>query len=293
MNWKAIAADTTRDSLESLETLLWDQGAVSVTVTDAGDNPLYEPGPGQVPVWKKVTVTGLFEDDVDSDHIRDQLGVEGFDAIHVEDLGDRIWEREWLDKFKPMQFGQNLWICPGGQEVEAHDAVVINLDPGLAFGTGTHPTTRLCLEWLDTQVLAGKCVIDYGCGSGILGIAALLLGADRVIGVDNDSQAITASRENALRNGVADRFEAGLPEEIHIEDGSADIVVANILANPLRQLSQKLIAMLNVRGHLVMSGIMSHQKSWVKESYQQYILFQEDRELDDWICLAGEKQNPL
>lgn len=293
MNWKSIAADTTRDSLEVLETLLWDRGAVSVTVTDAGDNPLFEPGPGEIPVWKMVTVTGLFEDDVDVEHIRDELGVEGFSAIQIEDLGDRVWEREWLDQFKPMRFGRNLWICPGGYEVAAEDAVVINLDPGLAFGTGTHPTTRLCLEWLDSQVLAGKRVVDYGCGSGILGIAALLLGAEEVIGIDNDPQAITATRENAVRNGVADRLRVGMPEDTDIEDRSIDVVLANILAGPLRQLSARLISMLKIPGHLAMSGIMSSQAAWVKEAYAEHINFQQDRELEGWLCLTGGKQSPL
>ncbi|MBD3646046.1 MAG: 50S ribosomal protein L11 methyltransferase, partial [Pseudomonadales bacterium] len=214
------------------------QGAVSVTVTDAGDNPLFEPGPGEVPVWKKVTVTGLFEDDIDVEAIRNELSLEGFTVAWVEDLGDRIWEREWMDRFKPMQFGQNLWICPGGYEIEASDAVIIHLDPGLAFGTGTHPTTRLCLEWLDDGSVAGKQVVDYGCGSGVLAIAALLLGAERVVAIDNDPQAISATRENALRNGVEDRLETGLPEDLWPDD--CDIVLANILADPLRQLSTRL-----------------------------------------------------
>lgn len=289
MNWKSIAATASQDSLDVLENLLWDRGAVSVTVTDGGDNPLFEPGPGELPVWKKVTVTGLFEDDVDAEAIRNELNLEGFAVAWVEDLGDRIWEREWLDRFRPMRFGDNLWICPSGHEVDADDAVIIHLDPGLAFGTGTHPTTRLCLEWLDGQSLAGKEVVDYGCGSGVLAVGALLLGAECVMAIDNDPQAITATEENAMRNGVAERIQTGMPEEI--QSRGYDIVLANILADPLRQLSTRLVGLLKEGGDLVMSGIMDSQTAWVMDAYRDEIDFDPEKALEGWVRLHGKKVN--
>ncbi len=291
MNWKSVIVGAPRESLDVLESFLWDQGAVSVTVTDAGNDPLFEPEPGEAPVWKRVMVTGLFEDDVDVQNIRDMLDFEGFGSVRIEDLGDRVWEREWLSRFKPMQFGESLWVCPGGYQVDAEGAVVIHLDPGLAFGTGTHPTTRLCLEWLDARSLAGKQLIDYGCGSGILGIAALLLGAREVIAIDNDSQALAASRENAERNGVADRIHTALPHDLSVEN--ADIVLANILAEPLRELSETLISTLKVDGDMVLSGIMNSQKEWVVDAYERCILFEPESVLDEWICLHGKKVRPL
>ena len=149
MEWKTLAVAGTTTSLALIEDLFWNTGAVSVTVIDAEDQPIYEPGPGEEPVWENVIVSGLFEDDLDIDEVRCRFVEAGHEVLFIEAVGDRVWEREWLTRFHPMQFGQRLWVCPSGREVNASDAVILQLDPGLAFGTGTHATTRLCLEWLE------------------------------------------------------------------------------------------------------------------------------------------------
>ncbi len=286
MSWRSIAATATREALDDLEAMLWDAGAVSVTVEDGGDNPLFEPGPGEVLLWDRVVVTGLFEEDIDIQQVRELLLVHDFEVAFIDEVQDRAWEREWLDRFEPMRFGDRLWVCPTGFEVNEPEAVVMHLDPGLAFGTGTHPTTRLCLQWLDANVRPRQRIMDYGCGSGILGIASLLLGAGEVVGVDNDPQAIRASFENARRNGVEDVLSLYLPEQF--EGGEFDVVCANILAQPLIDLSGTLKQMLKPGGSLVLSGIMKSQLDWVMNAYED-LEMGEPRMLDDWVCLTGSK----
>lgn len=286
MNWKTIAVSATRDSLDRLEQILWENGAVSVTVEDGGDSPLFEPGPAETPLWDSIVVTGMFEEDVDPGSIKELLAGADFTVLYADELADRVWEREWLERFKPMQFGDRLWVCPTGQEVPASDAVVMNLDPGLAFGTGTHPTTHLCLDWLDRHMQVGMHVMDFGCGSGILGIAALLLGASDVIALDNDPQALTASRENAQRNGVGDRVLTCLPNDE--PEGRYDVVLANILAQPLVDLAPHLTSLLDsVDSWLVLSGIMKSQVDWVMSAYPK-IQFEPPILLDEWVCLTGQ-----
>lgn len=263
MNWRNITAAAPRDHVDTLERCFWELGAVSVTVTDAGDNPLYEPGPGETPLWQSAHVVGLFEDDVDTAAVEDQLTVSGFDFIGAALLEDRQWEREWLQHFEPMCFGQRLWVCPNELDVKSPNAVVMKLDPGLAFGTGTHATTRLCLEWLDSSDLRDKKILDFGCGSGILGIAACLLGASSVYAIDNDPQALSATSANAANNGVAHRMTVSdkIPSEQY------DVVIANILAQPLIELGPALMGAMRPRADLILSGIMASQGDWVAQAY--------------------------
>ncbi|MCB1691340.1 MAG: 50S ribosomal protein L11 methyltransferase [Pseudomonadales bacterium] len=284
MNWRSIAARATRETADDAEELLWSAGAVSVSVEDAGDNPLYEPGPGDTPLWEHVVVTGLFEDDVDAESVREQLAAGDFTLLHVDEVADREWERAWLDRFQPMRFGDALWVCPTGSEVNEPGAVVMHLDPGLAFGTGTHATTRLCLEWLDARIEGGERVIDFGCGSGILGIAALLLGAREVIAVDNDPQALAATRSNAERNGVLERLRIYSPEALRADP--ADVMVANILAQPLRDLASRLVDLTVPGGSIVLSGIMEAQVNWVRQAYPA-VAFDEPALSDGWARLSG------
>lgn len=286
MEWKTLAVAGTTTSLALIEDLFWDTGAVSVTVIDAEDQPIYEPGPGEEPVWENVIVSGLFEDDLDIDEVRSRFVEAGHEVLFTEAVGDRVWEREWLTRFHPMQFGQRLWVCPSGREVNASDAVILQLDPGLAFGTGTHATTRLCLEWLEGNLVPGQVVLDFGCGSGILGIAALLLGAERVHGIDNDPQALVATLDNATRNQVQDRLQISMPEPL--TTASFDIVVANILAQPLIDLAEQLMATLKPGGHVLLSGIMVSQREWVKAAYESFE-FVAEGELDGWVSLAARK----
>jgi ribosomal protein L11 methyltransferase len=286
VEWKTVAVAGTTHSLATVEETFWDTGAVSVSVIDAEDQPIYEPGPGEEPVWENVVVSGLYDEDVDLDMVRAALLKIEAEVLFVETLGDRVWEREWLTRFHPMQFGQRLWVCPSGREVTADDAIILHLDPGLAFGTGTHATTHLCLEWLDGHVSQGDMVLDFGCGSGILGIAALLLGAQKVRAIDNDPQALVATLDNATRNGVNDGVQVSMPEALQAE--SYDTVVANILAQPLIDLAETLSATLKPGGHLLLSGIMSSQKDWVKAAYTN-LVFVVEKELDGWVCLAAKK----
>ncbi len=284
MNWVNVTASAHKANLDDLETWFWDHGAVSVTVEDGQDNPIFEPPPGETPVWDEVLVTGLFENDVSADEISSGLAEDGFDCRSITDLEDRPWEREWLSRFEPMQFGERLWVCPTGFELDASGKTILHLDPGLAFGTGTHETTRLCLEYMDSLAFAGSEVIDYGCGSGILAIAAALLGADKVQAIDNDVQALHATEENARRNGV--EFEVSLPGVALLE---ADILIANILAQPLVDLSGDLLAATASGGKLILSGIMSSQAEWVAKAYSQHASLIDETELNGWVRLVWMK----
>ncbi|CSC86596.1 50S ribosomal protein L11 methyltransferase [Vibrio cholerae] len=203
-------------------------------------------------------------------------------------MEDKDWEREWMDNFHPMQFGRRLWICPSWREVPDPQAVNVMLDPGLAFGTGTHPTTALCLEWLDNLDLTGKTVIDFGCGSGILAIAAIKLGAAKVIGIDIDPQALLASKDNAARNGVEDQIEVYLPKD-QPEGLVADVVVANILAGPLRELSPTIKGLLKPGGQLAMSGILDTQAESVAEFYRDDLELDPIAEKSEWCRISGRK----
>lgn len=295
MSWVQLKLLATRDNAEQLEDALLGAGAVSVTLQDNADQPVYEPAIGEQPIWDDTLVTGLFNADTDEAQlltlITAQLGAvpKGY---KYEILEDKDWEREWMDRYEPIRCGQKLWICPSWKTPEDEDAVNLMLDPGLAFGTGTHPTTFLCLQWLDnyalTQSLASKTVIDYGCGSGILGIAALLLGAEKVIGVDNDPQAIIASRDNAQRNGVAERMDCYLPDELPA-GSSCDILLANILAGPLLSL-QPLFAELSKPGtELVLSGIIAEQGETIREHYGKDFQQLETVQHEQWLRISGRR----
>lgn len=281
MDWTNVTAAARREDVADLEEWLWAQGAVSVTVEDGQDNPIYEPPPGEQPLWEEVLVTGLFEGVIDRSIIETLVSDAGFKLADVAALADRQWEREWLTRFKPMQFGERLWVCPGGFERPEAAEAVIQLDPGLAFGTGTHETTRLCLEYLDTLDVTGWRVLDFGCGSGVLGIGAALLGATEMIAVDNDPQALTATRDNAERNGVA--LTAHMPG---VETGVADLVFANILAQPLVDLAPKLLAATAPGGILILSGIMDSQRDWVVATYEPHAELIDEASLNGWMRLV-------
>jgi len=252
--------------------------------------PVYEPMPGETPLWGETEVMGLFDAETDpapTIAFFQQIFGENV-GYKVEQLEDKDWVREWMDHFHPMQFGERLWICPSWRDVPNPDAVNVMLDPGLAFGTGTHPTTALCLQWLDGLDLTGKTVVDFGCGSGILGIAALKLGAARVIGIDIDPQAIQASHDNAERNGVAGQIELYLPAD-QPQDVEADVVVANILAGPLRELAP-LIAGHGKPGSLMaLSGVLESQAPELETIYGQWFEMDPTAVKEEWCRLSGRK----
>ncbi|GHY96040.1 ribosomal protein L11 methyltransferase [Vibrio cholerae] len=293
MPWIQIKLNATNDNAEAIGDMLMEEtGAVSVTFLDTKDTPVFEPLPGETRLWGDTDVVALYEADMDTSLILQQIKAsnmlaEGF-AHKVEQVEDKDWEREWMDNFHPMQFGRRLWICPSWREVPDPQAVNVMLDPGLAFGTGTHPTTALCLEWLDNLDLSGKTVIDFGCGSGILAIAAIKLGAAKVIGIDIDPQALLASKDNAARNGVEDQIEVYLPKD-QPEGLVADVVVANILAGPLRELSPIIKGLLKPGGQLAMSGILDTQAESVAEFYRDDLELDPIAEKSEWCRISGRK----
>ncbi|AUZ80387.1 50S ribosomal protein L11 methyltransferase [Aeromonas sp. ASNIH1] len=290
MPWIQIRINATAKTADKVSNMLLGRGAQAVTFMDAKDVPVYEPMPGETPLWGETEVMGLFDAETDpAPTIAFFQQIFGEDVGYkVEQLEDKDWVREWMDHFHPMQFGERLWICPSWRDVPNPDAVNVMLDPGLAFGTGTHPTTALCLQWLDGLDLAGKTVVDFGCGSGILGIAALKLGAARVIGIDIDPQAIQASRDNAERNGVADQIELYLPAD-QPQDVEADVVVANILAGPLRELAPLIAGHGKAGSLMALSGVLESQVPELETIYGQWFEMDPTAVKEEWCRLSGRK----
>lgn len=292
MPWIQLTIEAEEQQLSQLEDALLSQGALAVTLQDNADQPLFEPPPGEIPVWKNTRVTGLFEADKNMNQVAqglcNELGLIELPTHKIEALEDKDWEREWLENFKPMQFGKRLWVCPSGHSLPDVDGVFLHLDPGLAFGTGTHETTHLCLEWLDSLELTGLKVIDYGCGSGILGIAALLLGAENVEGIDNDPQALIASRDNATRNSVENRFDLYTPE--NNPKNQADVLVANILAGPLMALSEAIAEQVKPGGYIALSGVLASQAYEVSAHYKERFDLSPIVQLGDWVRIQGQKK---
>ncbi|NOR71472.1 MAG: 50S ribosomal protein L11 methyltransferase [Methylomarinum sp.] len=292
MTWHQISIITDKNTAPEISDFFSELGAVSVTYMDAEDRPVYEPAPGETKIWRSTKVIALFEMDAEPELVKTFL-FNKFSESTIENwfhevLQDQTWERTWMEHYHPMKFGETLWVCPTGQEKQEDGCVCMTLDPGLAFGTGTHPTTALCLEWLATHDVTNKIVIDYGCGSGILAVAALLLGAKEVHAVDNDLQAITATLANAEKNNVQDKIKCYLPEQF--ANFQADIVLANILAKPLCELSENISALIKPSGKLVLSGILNEQSDMVTAAYnQQDIQIQSPISQEDWCRLDGIK----
>jgi ribosomal protein L11 methyltransferase len=290
-----------------VEEALEDLGALSITLRDADaetpdEQAIFEPGVGELPLWPTITLDALFDEHADRRGIAAALGdllpwLEP-DQLSFRDVADQDWERAWMDQFKPMAFGHRLWIYPWNIEPPVDDGnigrsdastrVVVRLDPGLAFGSGTHPTTALCLEWLDGLDLHGRTITDYGCGSGILAIAALKLGAAAAIGIDNDPQALTASADNAARNGVADRLTLFLPEDR--PDGATDVFVANILAGPLDTLAPTFAAAAKPGAPFAISGILAGQQDELLARYAEWFEDLRADLRDDWVRISGRRR---
>ncbi|WP_332400742.1 50S ribosomal protein L11 methyltransferase [Vibrio metschnikovii] len=295
MPWIQIKLNATNENAEAISDMLMEEtGALSVTLLDAKDTPVFEPLPGETRLWGDTDLLALYDAEVDTPsilaQIRDsQLLADDF-SYKIEQIEDKDWEREWMDNFHPMKFGERLWICPSWRDIPDPNAVNVLLDPGLAFGTGTHPTTALCLQWLDSLDLSGKTVIDFGCGSGILAIAAIKLGAAKVIGIDIDPQALQASRDNAERNGVADKIEVYLPQN-QPENLVADVLVANILAGPLRELSAVIKSLIKPGGLLAMSGVLNTQAEDVGTYYRDQLDIDPIIEQEEWCRITGRKQD--
>ncbi len=291
MAWIQISFVVEQDRVPLLEAALENTGALAVTLGDAADEPQFEPSPGTIPLWHQVQLTALYPDQPQA--LATALILSRFLAVHLsaeprlERIEDRIWEQAWLDDFAPARFGQRLWICPRGQSAEDPDAVVVELDPGLAFGTGHHPTTALCLRWLDGADLEGKTIIDYGCGSGVLAIAALRLGAIRAVAVDHDPQALEATQANAEHNAVADRLLCCPPEKM--PETPADLLLANILAGPLIELAARLVALVRAGGHIALAGILHDQGPQITAAYAPWFKLDTPRTLDEWVLVSGRR----
>ena len=291
MQWLQLLIDVGRERSTIVEDAIFENGAVSFTLEDAADQPIYAPGIGEQPLWDNCAAKALFPASIDVDAINQQLSdlLQPAPAIRWELLEDKDWSEEWKKYFQPLKCGTRLWICPSWIDPPEPDAINLSLDPGIAFGTGSHPTTHLCLRWLEQQDLAGKIVIDYGCGSGILGIAALLLGAEKVYAVDNDPQALLASRDNAQRNQIADdRLMTFLPEEVP-SDLYAEVMLANILAAPLMQLAPVISDLTAADGLLCLSGLLESQTDDVSEPYLAHFDFSTAAVESDWSQLSAVK----
>jgi len=293
-DWQEWALETHSPLVESLEEWLFDHGALAVSLEDNANEPLLEPGPGETPLWQNVVLKALFAGDADLSSIKTVLPrtlLAENSKSEVSRLEDREWTRVWMDDFAPIQMGPRLWVCPSWAVPPDEALVNVMLDPGLAFGTGTHATTAMCLGALDAAVSGGESVVDYGCGSGILAIAALKLGASKALGVDNDPQALAASRDNAARNQIStDQFDVVMPEDdmLLAWSNAASVVVANILAGPLLSLAHDLIELTAPGGRLLLTGVLEEQAAKLIEHYEHVSLDVIDRR-DGWVLLSGVK----
>ena len=290
LGWQQIKFVINSSLVEYWSDFLESGGAVSVTYRDFADTPVLEPLPGETPLWDDLGITGLFKDDLDLldllSYIRSNIDLPN--SLLLEKLPDEDWERSWMSYFKPMQFGNKIWIIPDGFEVVDETACNILLDPGLAFGTGTHPTTALCLEWLDNNSPDGLAVIDYGCGSGVLSVAASLLGAVSVIATDIDAQALLATNDNANKNNVDNIVTKLSSKEMVIEP--VDLLIANILAKPLISLSASFASKVKAFGVVVLSGMLSTQWQEVSDCYSEWFEMDPPILKDGWVCLSGKRK---
>ncbi|MBO1923817.1 50S ribosomal protein L11 methyltransferase [Thiomicrorhabdus sp. 6S3-12] len=290
MAWIQINVTVEEALAEPLSDAFMECESASVTFEDAEDQPIFEPEIGTTPIWQNTKVTALFDAEVNGkaiiEQVKSMLPAVAEHHFRIEALEDKDWIREWMDQFKPMLFGERLWIVPSWSEKPDPTAVNLMLDPGLAFGTGTHPTTAMCLTWLDQNPPQGKTVIDYGCGSGVLALAAQKLGAAEVKGTDIDPQAIQASEQNAQRNDEQIHF--ALVKDFDSEP--VDLLVANILSGPLKELAEEFQRLVKNGGQLVLSGLLQTQAQELQEHYKTFGFDLDQLEtLDEWACLSGRK----
>ena len=275
---------------EAAEAACFACGATSVTFVDSQDDPILEPLPGEFRLWPATRLQALFNGEQAqalANELSEALGVSPR-VIRARLVADRVWEREWLKDFHAMRFGTRLWICPHHEQVEDPNAVVVKMDPGLAFGTGTHPTTALCLEWLDRGPVAGARIIDYGCGSGVLAVAAARLGAAEAHCFDIDPQALIATHDNAEANAVESRVylhdsEQSLP-------GKVDVLLSNILSGPLCELAPRFAGLVRPDGDLVLAGLLEQEVSDVTRAYDAWFDIRPFGKREGWVGLCARRR---
>jgi ribosomal protein L11 methyltransferase len=289
MPWLQLETELGLQHPEILETKLEELGAVAVWLRDAGDEPLLEPAPGEMPQWSSTLVAALFPADTNQQLLAAQLvGLIEGGVLHFSHIADRDWQKDWQETLQPARFGSRLWVVPDGTTAPA-DSIVVHFSPGMAFGTGEHPTTRMCLEWLDSLTPMGNAVLDYGCGSGLLAIAALQLGAARACAVDIDPQALDATRNNALANACHNRLDVRYPEEISSAQ-QYDVLAANILSDTLIKLGPVIYGLLQPGARLALSGVLIDQAPQVCTAWNEWVELQVTARIDDWVLLTGQKQ---
>lgn len=291
MPWLQLQITSSPNEANAIESAMMQTGASAVTMEDNADQPIFEPNIGETPLWSATRITGLFEASINTESTLEQFKKKyrkELSSCRWHILEDKDWEREWEKNYHPIQCGDDFWICPSWIEPPDKNATNLMLDPGLAFGTGTHPTTFMCLQWIAKQDVSNKDVIDYGCGSGILGIAALLRGAQQAIGVDIDPQALLSTQNNAKANGIAEKsFPVFLPKNAPSQ--ACDLVLANILAGPLVELAPTILALVKPGGSLCLSGVIKSQQQSIIDAYAPALIFDEISQNEEWICLCGSK----
>ncbi|MBL8199476.1 MAG: 50S ribosomal protein L11 methyltransferase [Chromatiales bacterium] len=290
--WLQATLDCPQAAITAAEETFERLGALVTWTQGADDEEILEPEPGATPLWATVRLTALLPPDTDRDRIT--AAFPGH-PVHFEVVADRDWDAEWRKSLKPLRFGRCLWVCPVGQACPDPDGISLLLEPGLAFGTGTHPTTAMCLAWLDGQALAGLRVLDYGCGSGILAIAALALGARSAVAVDIDPQALVATRDNAGRNGCAPQLRCGLPADLlpPSRQEHFEVLVANILSGPLVRLAPELRRFAGPATRIALSGILADQATEVIAAFRPWADLAVTEEQGGWVLLAGTVAGPV
>ena len=286
-----IEFNIAKDDLAETEKILESYQPLSISIQGFGEEKIYEPLPGEMPIWEKIRVKAMYQNiknlsDLENEIIN-KTNIKTLNNKVIKAIGKKDWQEEWVQSSKPMRFGEKLWIYPDHLIDNLEGKVCVNLNPGLAFGTGSHPTTRLCLEWLEKSNLDQKSVLDYGCGSGILGISAIKLGAKSVTAIDLDPQAVIASKNNAEKNHVQQEIE--ITDNNKTIEKNFNIIVANILAKPLIELAPYFYKKLNKDGAICLSGILEGQINIIKDAYLKYFNLSEIKIKDGWVMMSGIK----